>query len=89
MLSYSINSKKHLSSPFTRAHQLVMHGYKWDFNETVLTVWSAPNYCYRCANVAAILNLDENMQREFVIFEAAPNDTRGQPSKRPQPDYFL
>ena len=66
-----------------------MQGYKWDFNETVLTVWSAPNYCYRCANVAAILNLDENMKREFVIFEAAPNDTRGQPSKRPQPDYFL
>ncbi|UYV63540.1 PPP4C [Cordylochernes scorpioides] len=120
-----------------RAHQLVMEGYKWHFNETVLTVWSAPNYCYRCGNVAAILELDEHLQREFTIFEAAPQvrhsfnmmgvqpiladlapkemaafdmrnrhhvqpllilypwirspyrETRGVPTKKPQPDYFL
>ncbi|KAM3836147.1 serine/threonine-protein phosphatase 4 catalytic subunit B isoform 2-T2 [Diretmus argenteus] len=72
-----------------RAHQLVMEGYKWHFNETVLTVWSAPNYCYRCGNVAAILELDEHLQREFIIFEAAPQETRGIPSKKPVADYFL
>uniref|UniRef100_A0A1I8EY73 Serine/threonine-protein phosphatase n=4 Tax=Wuchereria bancrofti TaxID=6293 RepID=A0A1I8EY73_WUCBA len=72
-----------------RAHQLVMEGYKWHFGETVLTVWSAPNYCYRCGNVAAILELDEQLNKDFTIFEAAPQENRGAPAKKPQPDYFL
>ena len=41
------------------------------FNETLVTIWSAPNYCYRCGNVAAILELDENLDRKFKIFSAA------------------
>ena len=27
---------------------------------------------YRCGNVAAILELDENLNKEFRVFEAAP-----------------
>jgi len=72
-----------------RAHQIVMEGYKYMFNEQLVTVWSAPNYCYRCGNVAAILELDENLKRNFKVFEAAPQDDRGVPARRTAPDYFL
>mmetsp|Transcript_12438 Transcript_12438/g.39319 ORF Transcript_12438/g.39319 Transcript_12438/m.39319 type:complete len:306 (-) Transcript_12438:1348-2265(-) len=72
-----------------RAHQLVMEGYKYLFNETLVTVWSAPNYCYRCGNVAAFLELDERLGRHFKVFEAAPQEARGTPSKQNPPSYFL
>ena len=49
-----------------RAHQLVMEGRKYHFDQRLVTVWSAPNYCYRCGNVAAILEIggDANPEEE-------------------------
>lgn len=72
-----------------RAHQLVMEGYKGMFDNALVTVWSAPNYCYRCGNVAAILELDEHLTQRFKIFEAAPQEARSVPQRSPAPDYFL
>lgn len=60
-----------------RAHQLAMEGYRFMFTNTatdphsvlLVTVWSAPNYCYRCGNVAAVMRIEENMDKQFIIFK--------------------
>lgn len=72
-----------------RSHQLVMEGYKSMFSDALVTVWSAPNYCYRCGNVASILELDEDLNKNFKIFEAAPEGERGVPARKQVPEYFL
>lgn len=73
-----------------RAHQLVMEGRKFHFDHRLVTVWSAPNYCYRCGNVAAILEIDENENR-FQFFretEHSMHGPKGEPRAQLVP-YFL
>lgn len=72
-----------------RAHQLVQEGYKFMFGpaKSLVTIWSAPNYCYRCGNVAAILSLDESLsvddeKKAFKIFDAVPDSARIIPSSK-------
>lgn len=41
----------------TRAHELTANGYEIGHNERVMTIFSAPNYCYRCGNKGAFLEM--------------------------------
>ncbi|CAN6586631.1 hypothetical protein ACFX13_014371 [Malus domestica] len=71
-----------------RAHQLVMDGFNWAHEQKVVTIFSAPNYCYRCGNMASVLEVDDCRGHTFIQFEPAPR--RGEPDvTRRTPDYFL
>jgi len=72
-----------------RSHQLVNEGYKYMFpDENLITIWSAPNYCYRCGNIAAVMTLDENLGRQLKTFKEVP-ESRSTVPARTAPSYFL
>lgn len=45
-----------------------MKGFELDHEERVMTVFSAPNYCYRCGNKGAFLDLGPDFHGKFVTF---------------------
>ncbi|CAK9437832.1 uncharacterized protein LODBEIA_P22100 [Lodderomyces beijingensis] len=86
-ISEQFNHTNNLSL-IARAHQLVMDGFSWSHQENVVTIFSAPNYCYRCGNQAAIMEVDEQHNRQFLQYD--PSLRPGEPTvTRKTPDYFL
>lgn len=73
-----------------RAHQLCMEGFSVLFDNHLSTVWSAPNYCYRCGNSASILEVKpgkgdlQEGDMFFNVFEAAPENERDGPGQQAQ-----
>jgi len=77
-----------------RGHQLCMEGYQTLFDKQCVTVWSAPNYCYRCGNTASILELGAD-EWHFNRFDAVPDHERsssrdpGITATAPESHHFL
>jgi hypothetical protein len=46
---------------------LVAIGYNWGQDRNVVTIFSAPNYCYRCGNQAAIMEIDEKLSYSLFV----------------------
>lgn len=65
-----------------------VQGYAWAHEKNVVTIFSAPNYCYRCGNQAAIMEVDESLKFNFLQFEYAPRRGELHVTRR-TPDYFL
>ncbi|KAL8872758.1 MAG: hypothetical protein Q9174_001665 [Haloplaca sp. 1 TL-2023] len=89
-----VNKMNHI----LRAHQLCQEGYQVLYDDRLSTVWSAPNYCYRCGNMASVLEVSDTGERYFNVFDAAPeNDVhRSESQQQPNQDgqgvvveYFL
>ncbi|PFH35358.1 serine/threonine-protein phosphatase PP2A catalytic subunit [Besnoitia besnoiti] len=72
-----------------RAHQLIMEGFQWSQANNVVTIFSAPNYCYRCGNQAAIMKIDEHMNYTFIQFNPSLLQASGTEVQKKIPDYFL
>ena len=74
----------------SRAHQLTMTGYNWCHNRQVCTTFSAPNYCYRCGNQDAIMEIDEHLRYIFLQYNPSyiQGNDNGKVNKR-TPDYFF
>lgn len=86
-ISVAFNHANNLTL-IARAHQLVMEGYNWSHDRNVVTIFSAPNYCYRCGNQAAIMELDESLNWTFLQYDPAPR--KGEPPvSRKVPEYFV
>jgi diadenosine tetraphosphatase ApaH/serine/threonine PP2A family protein phosphatase len=85
-----------------RAHQLVQEGYRFMFTSPLdlmavptakaegllVTVWSAPNYCYRCGNTASLLRMAEGGAKSFEIFREVAASANAPPPRELVP-YFI
>ena len=45
-----------------------MEGFDLCHDERVMTIFSAPNYCYRCGNKGAFLELGPDLNGRVVVF---------------------
>ena len=67
-----------------RAHQMVEDGFYWLHSRQALSLFSAPNYMYRCGNTAALLSLQPGLQvLHFKQFLASRHQDSQPPPSAP------
>ncbi|KAM0679628.1 protein phosphatase type 2A [Glugoides intestinalis] len=86
-ITEAFNQKNNLKM-ICRAHQLVNDGYSWNHDKECVTIFSAPNYCYRCGNFASLMEMDEKGNCDFTQFDPSPAKFEDYAVSK-IPDYFL
>lgn len=64
---------------------LPSQGYSWCHDQSVVTLFSAPNYCYRCGNRAAIMEIDEKMKYKLCVTVLLAPQMQSRPRTQPAP----
>lgn len=83
-----------------RSHQLAMDGYQPYFGDKkkdwrLITVWSAPDYCYRSGNKACILRIDKkkfpnpNTKDAIKFFSEAKDRMKPDDNEMPKVSYYF
>jgi serine/threonine-protein phosphatase 2A catalytic subunit len=65
-----------------------MDGYSYAHKKKCVTVFSAPNYCYRCGNQAAALEISDSLECTYQKYDPSPKEKESEPTRR-VPEYFL
>ena len=67
-----------------------MEGYSVLHDECVCTLFSAPNYCYRCGNKASIMEMNENYIKHIQQFDpSSESQNEDVLILKRTPNYFL
>ena len=76
-----------------RGHRMEMKGFNIMHNGLCCSIFSAPNYGFRCGNKAAIMEVDEDLNYKFLQFSASPiqrrKDDINNVNSKKLVDYFL
>ncbi|KAJ3449353.1 serine/threonine-protein phosphatase pp2a-related [Anaeramoeba flamelloides] len=81
-------NRKNQISLIARAHQLIMDGYNLTHNESLVTLFTAPNYCMRSGNKGALMQVDDKLNHTFIQFEMSKENNNKIVYDRP-PDFLF
>ena len=75
--------KKHDLDLVCRAHQVVEEGYEFFAKRSLVTIFSAPNYCGEFNNSASLMSVDEDLMCSFQILKSAEQKVAKMAHPRP------